>query len=152
MLAPYKMKITCVESGAEALNLLTNEKFDIVFMDHMMPIMDGVECMYKIREIPGCQYTVVIALTANAISGMKEQWEQDKFYDRLGLESESCDIMGLSVPKVTIPVMPGRNLAVIIEIAAMNNRQKRMGYNTAEEFNRKMLIQAGADPDTYGKK
>ncbi|MCR5176785.1 MAG: response regulator [Anaerovibrio sp.] len=74
MMQPYKLKVTCVESGAEALNLLTSESFDIIFMDHMMPVMDGVECMYKIREIPEYQFSVVIALTANAISGMKEQY------------------------------------------------------------------------------
>ncbi|MBQ9468194.1 MAG: HPr(Ser) kinase/phosphatase [Clostridia bacterium] len=78
-----------------------------------------------------------------------EQWDQNKFYDRMGLESEYCEIMGLKIPMVTIPVRPGRNLAIIIEIAAMNNRQKRMGYNTAEEFNKQMLRQAGVDPDNY---
>ena len=78
-----------------------------------------------------------------------EQWDQNKFYDRMGLEEEFSDIMGIKVPKLTIPVRPGRNLAIIIEIAAMNNRQKRMGFNTAEEFNRKMLLQAGVDPDDY---
>jgi HPr kinase/phosphorylase len=67
----------------------------------------------------------------------------------MGLESEYCEIMGLKIPMVTIPVRPGRNLAIIIEIAAMNNRQKRMGYNTAEEFNKQMLRQAGVDPDNY---
>ena len=78
-----------------------------------------------------------------------EQWDSTKFYDRMGLENEYCEIMGIKVPQVTIPVRPGRNLAVIIEIAAMNNRQKRMGYNTAEEFNKQMLMQAGVDPSTY---
>ena len=78
-----------------------------------------------------------------------EQWDQNKFYDRMGLESETYDIMGIKVPLVTIPVRPGRNLAIIIEIAAINNRQKRMGYNTAEEFNKQMLMQAGVDPDAY---
>ncbi|MBO5588270.1 MAG: response regulator [Anaerovibrio sp.] len=92
MLAPYKVKTTCVESGAEALNLLTNEKFDIVFMDHMMPVMDGVECMYKIREIPGCQYTVVIALTANAISGMKEQYCEYGFQGFLAKPIEAKEL------------------------------------------------------------
>ena len=73
-----------------------------------------------------------------------EQWDQNKFYDRMGLENEVCEIMGIKIPQVTIPVRPGRNLAIIIEIAAMNNRQKRMGYNTAEEFNNKFLCAADA--------
>ena len=68
-----------------------------------------------------------------------EPWVQGKMYDRLGLEAEFTDIMGISIPTTTIPVRPGRNLAIILEIAAMNNRQKKMGYNTAEEFNKKLL-------------
>ena len=63
-----------------------------------------------------------------------EPWVQGKMYDRLGLDQETTDIMGIAVPTTTIPVKPGRNLAIIMEIAAMNNRQKKMGYNTAEEF------------------
>ena len=68
-----------------------------------------------------------------------ELWNETKTYDRFGLETETIDIMGVTLPKYTIPVSPGRNLAVILEIAAMNQRQKRMGYNTAEEFNQKLL-------------
>jgi HPr kinase/phosphorylase len=49
--------------------------------------------------------------------------------------------MGIQVPRLIIPVHPGRNLAVIVEIAAMNSRQKKMGYNTAEEFNRRLIKQ-----------
>ena len=61
-----------------------------------------------------------------------ETWEQGKTYDRLGLTTETEEILGVKLPKVTIPVSPGRNLAVILETAAMNNRQKKMGYNAAE--------------------
>ena len=61
-----------------------------------------------------------------------EQWVQGKAYDRLGLESETETILGVELPRVTIPVTPGRNLAVILELAAMNNRQKKMGFNAAE--------------------
>lgn len=68
-----------------------------------------------------------------------EPWVQGKMYDRLGLESEYAEILGIKVPMTTIPVKPGRNLAIIFEIAAMNNRQKKMGYNTAEEFNKKLM-------------
>ena len=53
-------------------------------------------------------------------------------YDRLGLGTDYYEILGVKVPMVTIPVRPGRNLAVILELAAMNNRQKNMGYNAAE--------------------
>ncbi len=64
-----------------------------------------------------------------------EQWDQSKKYDRLGLNTEYTEILDIQVPSITIPVKPGRNLAVIVEVAAMNNRQKRMGYNAAEELN-----------------
>ena len=68
-----------------------------------------------------------------------EPWVQGKMYDRFGLESEYTDIMGIKVPTTVIPVRPGRNLAVILEIAAMNNRQKKMGYDTAKEFNERLM-------------
>lgn len=68
-----------------------------------------------------------------------EPWEHGKMYDRWGIDEKYTDIMGLQIPTTTIPVQPGRNLAVIIEIAAMNARQKRMGYNTALEFNKKLM-------------
>jgi HPr kinase/phosphorylase len=74
-----------------------------------------------------------------------EPWVQGKMYDRLGLDSQTVDILGIKVPGITIPVKPGRNLAIILEIAAMNNRQKKMGYNTAEEFNRKLMGQMGLE-------
>lgn len=63
-----------------------------------------------------------------------EQWDSEKVYDRLGLEDEYVDIMGVKVPATVVPVKPGRNLAIIIEVAAMNNRQKKMGYNAAREL------------------
>ncbi|MBE6703561.1 MAG: HPr(Ser) kinase/phosphatase [Ruminococcaceae bacterium] len=74
-----------------------------------------------------------------------EPWVQGKMYDRLGLDSQTMNILGIEVPSITIPVKPGRNLAIILEIAAMNNRQKKMGYNTAEEFNRKLMGQMGLE-------
>ena len=70
-----------------------------------------------------------------------EHWVQGKMYDRLGIDEEKIDILGNLVPSITIPVMPGRNLAIILEIAAMNHRQKKMGYNTAEEFNKRLMEQ-----------
>ena len=61
-----------------------------------------------------------------------ERWQEDKFYDRLGLDEETVDILGMRVPILTIPVQPGRNLAAIVEVAAMNNRAKKYGYNAAK--------------------
>ena len=74
-----------------------------------------------------------------------EPWVQGKMYDRLGIDNETMDILGVAIPSITSPVKPGRNLAIILEIAAMNNRQKKMGYNTAEEFNKKLMEQMGLE-------
>ncbi len=63
-----------------------------------------------------------------------EPWDSEKVYDRMGIENEYTEILGVRVPYTVVPVKPGRNLAVIIEVAAMNNRQKKMGYNAAREL------------------
>ena len=77
-----------------------------------------------------------------------EPWEQGKNYDRLGLDGETMNILGIEVPSITIPVTPGRNLAVIIESAAMNNRQKKMGYNAAQELLHKLgMAEENGVPD-----
>lgn len=67
-----------------------------------------------------------------------EPWDANKVYDRMGLEKQTTEILELQIPSLTIPVKPGRNLAVIIEVAAMNNRQKKMGYNAAEDLLKKL--------------
>ena len=76
-----------------------------------------------------------------------EFWDPEKSYDRFGTETEYIDIMGLKIPQYTIPVKPGRNLAVILEIAAMNHRQKKMGYNTGAELEKKLMESFGLDAD-----
>ena len=73
-----------------------------------------------------------------------ELWDSQKTYDRMGIDNEYTEILGIKVPVLTIPVKPGRNLAVIIEVAAMNNRQKKMGYNAAQE----LLKNLGLDLDS----
>ena len=72
-----------------------------------------------------------------------EPWENGKMYDRLGLDEETTEILGIEVPSIVLPVCPGRNLSVVIEVAAMNNRLKRMGYNTAKEFNKRLMESMG---------
>ena len=61
-------------------------------------------------------------------------WREDKEYDRMGTEEIYTEILGVKVPFIDIPVRPGRNLAVIIEVAAMNNRQRKLGYSAAREL------------------
>ena len=76
-----------------------------------------------------------------------EIWDDEKRYDRLGLDTEYTEILGARVPCVTIPVGAGRNLAVILELAAMNNRQKKMGYNAAQTLaqDHDRMIDEGAE-------
>lgn len=76
-----------------------------------------------------------------------ETWQQDKQYDRLGLDEETTRIIDTDLPLVTIPVRPGRNLAVIIEVAAMNYRLKRMGYNAALQFTNRLTETIAEDLD-----
>ena len=70
---------------------------------------------------------------------MLEEWDSEKSYDRLGAEEKTMEFLGVSIPKIEIPVKPGRNIHIIIETAAMNERLKSMGYNAALEFNRNIL-------------
>lgn len=70
-----------------------------------------------------------------------ELWNSQKQYERLGMDEQFTEILGIQIPSLTIPVRPGRNLAIIIEVAAMNNRQKKMGYNAAQAFSQRISIQ-----------
>lgn len=74
-----------------------------------------------------------------------EPWKNGFEYDRLGVENEYADILGVKKPQLTIPVRQGRNLAVILEVAAMNNRQKRMGYNAADELYQRLNESMGIE-------
>ena len=85
-----------------------------------------VRKLYGIGAVlPDCNIDLVVNF---------EHWDGDKYYDRLGIETETTSILGVDIPMVTVPVAPARNLAIILEVAAMNNRQKRLGNNTALEF------------------
>ena len=77
-----------------------------------------------------------------------EPWDPERVYDRMGVDSEYTTILGVNVPSMTIPVKPGRNLAVILEVAAMNNRQKKMGYNAAQELLSKLGLEMEGN-ETY---
>ncbi|MBQ3053802.1 MAG: HPr(Ser) kinase/phosphatase [Clostridia bacterium] len=74
-----------------------------------------------------------------------EQWKNGYEYDRMGMENEYTEILDIKVPQLTIPVRQGRNLAVILEVAAMNNRQKRMGYNAADELYQRLNESMGLE-------
>lgn len=102
----------------------------------------GIVDVRRLFGMGAVQNTAKIELIVNL-----EDWEQGKMYDRLGLDNETTNILGVDVPSITLPVSPGRNVAVVLEIAAMNHRQKKMGYNTAQEFNRRLMQQMGLDED-----
>ena len=78
-------------------------------------------------------------------------WDQNKVYDRIGTEGQTTDLLGVKIPLIEIPVRPGRNLPIIIEAAAMNERLKSMGYYSAKEFNQNILrwIESGVAQRAY---
>ncbi len=83
-----------------------------------------------------------------------EEWDQNKNYDRLGVDGLYMDILGVKVPAIDIPVRPGRNLPIIIEAASMNERLKNMGYNSATDFNQNVLkwIENGEAQNAFNNK
>ena len=86
----------------------------------------NVQQVYGIGAVkPSCPIDFVVNM---------ELWDNERGYDRLGIETESTEYLGVTLPMITIPVRPGRNLAVILELAAMTNRQRKTGYNAAEEL------------------
>lgn len=98
----------------------------------------GIVDVRRIFGIGAIKMTEKVELVINL-----EPWEDGKQYDRLGLDGQTTSILDIAVPSLTIPVKPGRNLAVIIEVAAMNDRQKKMGFNAARELQERMLKQYG---------
>ena len=76
-------------------------------------------------------------------------WRDGEEYDRLGLETHYTEILDVKIPSITVPITPGRNLAVILETAAMNNRQKYMGFNAAKEFTEQMNRFFASKDDGY---
>ncbi|WNR44811.1 HPr(Ser) kinase/phosphatase [Paenibacillus roseipurpureus] len=116
------------------------------------------ELIRHLLEIRGVGIINVMTLFgAGAIRNVKkisvvvklENWQQEKQYDRLGLDEELTRIIDTDLPLVTIPVRPGRNLAVIVEVAAMNYRLKRMGYNAALQFTNKLTESINEDYEDF---
>ena len=110
LLLPYGIQVTCVESGEEALKALKETGYDIVFMDHMMPVMDGVETLRKLREMPGGEGLCVIALTANALSGAAAEYSALGFQGFLAKPIEPQDmeqILKRHLPKEKLHPLSG---------------------------------------------
>lgn len=100
----------------------------------------GIINISRIFGVGAVKLTEKIDLVINM-----EHWDSNKVYDRMGLENEMTEILGLQIPSLTIPIKPGRNLAIIIEVAAMNNRQKKLGYNAAQDLLKKLGMQDDAN-------
>ena len=94
LMLPYKMQIDVCQSGADAIELVKGKSYDIVFMDHMMPEMDGIEATAKIRALDGeeCKRLPIVALTANAVSGVREMFLQNGFNDFLAKPIETVKL------------------------------------------------------------
>lgn len=91
LLKPYKMAVRTADSGVEAIRIMKNQRFDLVFMDHMMPEMDGVEAVHQIRELPEEYFrnVPIVALTANAVNGAREMFLREGFQDFLAKPIET---------------------------------------------------------------
>jgi len=138
---------TALELVKRGHRLVADDCVEIRQVDEGTLIGTSPELIEHLLEIRGLGIINVMTLFgAGAVRPHKrisivmdlELWDQEKQYDRLGLDEEKVKIIDVELTKLTIPVRPGRNLAVIIEVAAMNYRLKRMGVNAAEQFNSRL--------------
>lgn len=134
---------TALELVKRGHRLVADDSVEIRQEDYDTLIGNSPPLIEHLLEIRGLGILNVMTLFgAGAVKSFKrisyivhlELWNEKKQYERLGIEEETMKIMDVTIPKATIPVRPGRNLAVIIEVAAMNFRLKQMGVNAAEEF------------------
>ncbi|ERI04497.1 HPr(Ser) kinase/phosphatase [Aneurinibacillus aneurinilyticus ATCC 12856] len=138
---------TALELVKRGHRLVADDAVEIRQTQENQLIGSAPELIQHLLEIRGVGIINVMTLFgAGAIRNYKrislviqlEIWDPSKMYDRLGLDEEKMKIMDTEVPQITIPVRPGRNLAVIVEVASMNFRLKRMGYNAAVVFSKKL--------------
>src|SRR5690606_25921627 len=134
---------TALELVKRGHRLVADDSVEIRQEDYDTLVGSSPPLIEHMLEIRGLGIINVMTLFgAGAVRSFKkialvinlELWDDKKQYDRLGLDEDKLQIMDVALPKITVPVRPGRNLAVIIEVAAMNFRLKRMGINAAEEF------------------
>lgn len=139
---------TALELIKRGHRLISDDAVEIKLLDDDMLVGQSPELTRYMMEIRGIGLLDIKSLYGvGAVRPTKtidlvaylEIWQEGKYYDRLGIDDDLVEILGLKIPKVIIPVRPGRNLAVILEIAARNQRQKEMGYNAAQEFNERLI-------------
>lgn len=138
---------TALELVKRGHRLVADDCVEIRQEDDDTLVGNSPELIEHLLEIRGVGIINVMTLFgAGAVRSHKrislvinlELWDQQKNYDRLGLEEEKVRIIDTDITRMNIPVRPGRNIAVIIEVAAMNFRLKRMGVNTAQQFTEKL--------------
>jgi CheY-like chemotaxis protein len=134
LLAPYGSQVDTALSGREAIELVKNHNYDIIFLDHMMPEMDGVETVEAIRKINGYAHTPIIALTGNALRGMREFYLEKGFQDYL-----SKPITPMSLDEI-INKWLNKQLTINNEQLAINNKQA----SSSEGYSSSLLIEIEA--------
>ncbi|RDY25958.1 HPr(Ser) kinase/phosphatase, partial [Romboutsia weinsteinii] len=138
---------TALELIQRGHRLVADDAVEINKIDDTILVGQSPELLRHFLEIRGIGIIDVRSLYGvGAIKTSKgidlvihlEGWNESKYYDRLGLDKEYEEILGVNLEKLVVPVKPGRNTAMIIEVAAMNYRQKGMGYDAAQEFTKKL--------------
>ncbi|SHK03816.1 Hpr(Ser) kinase/phosphatase [Geosporobacter subterraneus DSM 17957] len=139
---------TALELIKRGHRLVADDAVEIKKVDESNVVGSAPELIRHFMEIRGIGILDIVKLFGvGAVRNKKkidmvielENWDDNKQYDRLGMDEEYIDILGSNIPKNTIPIKPGRNLAMIVEVAARNHRQRRMGYNAAEELNTRLM-------------
>ncbi len=142
LLKPYRIRVTTALSGREALEKLVSRDYDFIFMDHMMPEMDGVECLNKIRsrDIPYYKNVPVIALTANAVAGAKEKFIELGFTDFIAKPVELS-----SLEKMLKKYIPKEKISYAEEIEEVANNEVAAGDLVIGDLNvKKGLLYCGS--------
>lgn len=149
---------TALELVKRGHRLVADDSVEMRQEDDDTLIGNSPELIEHLLEIRGLGIINVMTLFgAGAVRNFKrvtlnvhlESWDSDKYYDRLGLDEEKLKILDTEITKLTIPVRPGRNIAIIIEVAAMNFRLKRMGMNAAQQFAAKLQDAIETERDDY---
>lgn len=151
---------TALELVKRGHRLVADDNVEIHQEDYDVLIGSSPPLIKHLLEIRGLGIIDVMSLfgAGSVLNSKKislvinlELWDKKTPYDRIGLSEETMRIMDVDVPILTIPIRPGRNLAVIIEVAAMNYRSKRVGFNAAEEFTSRLakVIDSGSKPDLF---
>ncbi|MGL5345919.1 MAG: HPr(Ser) kinase/phosphatase [Peptostreptococcaceae bacterium] len=138
---------TALELVQRGHRLVADDAVEIRKVDDRILVGQSPELLRHFLEIRGIGIIDVRSLYGvGAVKNSKgidivvylESWDENKYYDRLGLDKEYEEILGVKVEKLVVPVKPGRNTSMVLEVAAMNFRQKGMGYDAAQEFTKKL--------------